>query len=655
MKQTHKSYMTLIAQSRMWSDAYYNNNPLATDAEYDDLAKEIKAIEKISGVVHPLSPTVNVGFPISESFSKKEHIKRMYSLEDMFNEAEIREWAKKHPVGCVYYCEPKYDGASLSLTYKEGVLVSAVTRGDGFIGGDITINASFIDGVPIVIDNDDEVVEIRGEVTILNKDFPIVNERRVAIGKAPLQNQRNGASGALSVLDTKQVKDTMLKFTPYSLGENTLSFTTQKEEAEWFITVGFSTFGSNDHNLIGDINDVISFYKEMEATRSDYPMLLDGMVIKVNDKAYQSELGETDKFPRYACAFKFKAVEKTTTILNVVHQVGKTGQITPVAEIEPTDIGGATIRRVTLHNYDIIETLGLKIGDKAVLIRSGDVIPKIVKVFPERRVGTEVDVEIPVVCPVCGDDGLSREGVAVVCTNSSCSAIVKGKLEYAVGKSALDLDSVGTSVVNELIDRGLVSDLTDLFSLTVEELLSLDGFKIKKAEKVFASIKGSISSTDAHRVLRSMTIPEIGQSASKKLVGAYGERVFATGEDALTFDELMSVDDIGEESARLYLDYFTENEEFIEKYVATIDPVFKDTSSNGTTLLDKVFVVTGTLSMARDAFSALIEENGGKVTGSVSKKTDYVLAGDKAGSKVDKAEKLGVPVLNEEAFMAMLK
>lgn len=649
------NYPESVKTLKKMSQAYYNETPIATDSEFDALFKEVKAYEAANpSEIDPLSPTQTVGAMVADNFSKKKHIKQMYSLEDLFSVDEWLAWAGKLPEGTQFYLEPKYDGASLNLVYENGNLISAITRGDGKTGEDITVNAPHLLGLPLVIDHKG-LIEVRGEVVILHEDFDAVNEWRVANGKSKFSNQRNAASGGLRSLESENVRAYKLRFIPYSLGENELDFDTQEEEAKWFVSQGFNTYGSNDYTLIGDAEFIAQAYKDMEANREGFRMLLDGAVVKVCDKHLQEELGSTSRFPKFALALKFVAMEKTAVLGSCELQVGKVGAISPVGVLrEPVEIGGVQVSRVTLHNFPMISDMDLRVGDSISIIRSGDVIPKITAVFKERRDGTEEVILEPTVCPNCGDSHLDKSQTVIKCTNIHCSATIKGRIFYGCGRKALNMEALGESTIDEMVDRRMVFDLVDLFKLEYNELLTLNGFKEKKATKVYKAIQSAIG-TEAERLLNAIDIPQIGQSASAKIIEHYGSRAFDIGEKALSHDELLQVQDIGEESAKFYVEFMAANCEYVQELVSIVKPVYAEKVELGSSLKGKTIVITGSLSRPRSEFKALAEAHGAKVvSGSVSKNTSLLLAGEKAGSKATKAESLGVTIINEEQFNELI-
>ena len=656
-----KKYLENIKLANAWANAYYTlDNPSATDEEYDKLMNEIKKFEDENPtLISKDSPTQRVGDRVLDGFEKRTHLEKMYSLDDAFTMDDIDSWLSGLPKNVRIKCEPKFDGASLNILYGvDGKLKAATTRGDGSIGEDVTGNAIHIANLPQKINVSDET-EIRGEVVILLSDFDDVNTGRIARGKDEFSNPRNAASGALRTLDSKEVRAAKLYFIPYSLGKNSLDYDSQEAEFSFFVENGFEFPRPYDAPLqyfVSSLEEIENIYNWTITHRNEYPMMLDGLVLKVNDKDIQDEMGFTKKFPKWAMAFKFPPEEKSTVVENIILQVGKTGAITPVAIIKPVNIGGATITRVTLHNFDEIRRKDIRIGDEVIVIRSGDVIPKLTKVFKDRRDGSQTEFLIPDECPTCGSE-VDDDGAILKCTNDFCQSKLLGRFEYAVSRKALNIAALGSSTIEELLAQNKIERVYNLYELTVQDLLELNGYKERKAQKVYDAIQASIHSLDAHRILNAIDIPLIGESASEKLVNAFSDRVFYPG---LTYEELIAVEDIGDESAKAYLNFMNEYSSDLAHLLEYAQPIFKevvDTSDNA--LHEKTIVITGTLSQSRGYFEKLAKEAGAKVSKSVSKKTDYILAGENAGSKLDKANKLNeteevVIILNEEDFLNLL-
>lgn len=648
------NYLELVALANKYAYAYYTlDKPEATDAEYDEIMQQIKAIESSTGVIDKLSPTLRIGDSVLEGFEKIQHINKLYSLEDVFSEEEIVAWyekVKKLDSSVEFYAEVKYDGLSLNLTYENGTLISAGTRGDGTEGENVTGNIPYIKGIPLNIPCKNKV-EIRGEVVIFKEDFPKVNEKRIAKGKEAFKNERNAAAGSLRSFESEAVKDSNLRFVPYGLGYHEEDFLNQSESYEWIISQGFVNYGTNKVEILKTKEEILLKFRELIATRDAYPMLLDGMVLKVNNLHVQEELGFNTKFPKWALACKFPAIEKTTQVLDVILQVGKTGAITPVAVIKEVDILGTKVNRVTLHNFDEIARTDIRIGDTVSIIRSGDVIPKITGVFYQRRTGEERAIIEPANCPECGSSterkklfGSEDNSAILRCSNNSCPAILIGKIQSAVGKKALDIDGLGDAMIEVLVRRNLLNSVVDLFSLKEEDLMKIEGVQKKKASNIINGIKGVIGKTSLARFIRMLDIELIGERASTKIADALGERVFTE----LTYDLVLSVEDIGEAMAINFCKFVEENSKEIEELLEIVKPVYETKVVAGDKFAGMTFVITGTLSKARDYYKDYIESLGGKVSSAVSKKTTYLLAGEDAGSKLTKAEELGVKVISED-------
>jgi len=653
-----KQYKEAVNTLNKWAYHYYTlDDPIATDEEYDKLYFEVVDFEKENpSKIDKNSPTQRVGDRLLEGFEKSSHIEKMYSLDDIFSEEELIDWFSKLPNGVEVYEEPKYDGLSLNILYEKGSFVKATTRGDGEIGEDVSENIPYIKGIPLTIPYTGKI-EIRGEVIIMKADFPTINEERLASGEKAFSNERNAAAGSLRSFESSKVKMARLHFTPYGIGYSDKRFSKQTEIYQFILDQGFTNWGTNEIEVFSSAEEIMERYNSMIKNRDKYPMLLDGMVIKVNDLHMQEDLGFTSKYPKWAIAFKFPAIEKVTTLKDVILQVGKTGVITPVAIVDPVNIDGVVVERATLHNFSEIKEKDIRIGDSVVIIRSGDVIPKIIKVFHDRRTGQEIEISEPSECPACGSNvvkdklfGTDKEATAVKCSNPNCPEVLKQRLQYAVGKKALDIKNLGESTINELVEKQFVQTLADLWTLDKEDFLSLEGFKEKKASKSLEAIQGAIG-VDLYRFINALGIELIGERASKKLVEAFGEKLFSD----LTEEEVAAVEDIGEAMAFNFVDFMSKNKEEIEELRRIIQPKIPEKKEVvESALTGKTVVITGTLSQSRGHFASLVEERGGKVGSSVSKKTDYVLAGENAGSKLDKAQKLGITILTEEEFNALL-
>ena len=646
----HQAYLEKVETLKQWAYAYYvEDNPIATDEEYDQLYHEVLAYEQ----THPDevaedSPTQRVGGVVREEFTKAKHIKRMWSMEDVFTIQEVSEWMARVEKGvgkCDYFCEPKFDGASMNLLYENGRLVRAITRGDGVVGEEVTENVKTIRSVPLRIDYEG-LIEIRGEVVIRKDDFEKINEERLKEGETPFANPRNAAAGSLRQLDSSVTAKRRLVFYPWGVGENTLTHTRLSEKMAFVYALGF--LRPPYEQPCQTLEEIEAFYRILISKRDEIPMMMDGMVIKVDEIAKEEALGYTVKFPKWMCAYKFPAVEKVTVLRDVTLQVGRTGVVTPVAEIEPVNIEGAVVSRATLHNFDEIERKDIRIGDHVIIIRSGDVIPKITKVLTERRSGDEKPITRPTHCPTCGSE-LLDEGALIKCQNLSCPDRVVGAIIHFARKGCMDIDGLGSKIVEQLVSTGKIHDILDLYSLTYEDLTDLEGFKAKKINNLLSAIEAT-KGAPLHRLVNALGIEHIGEVASKALAQTFGLGIV----DA-SFEEIVAIDGIGEEMANSLLEFMRVNKEKVLKLFEIIEPtVVLKQEAEENPFKGKTVVLTGTMSESRGKIKEMLESLGAKVSGSVSKKTDFVIYGEDAGSKLTKAESLGVAMLTEEEMREMI-
>jgi DNA ligase (NAD+) len=647
---TQTDYQKKIEVLKKWAFAYYvNDNPIATDEEYDKLYHEVLDYE----IANPLyvaedSPTQRVGGIVRDEFSKAKHIKRMWSMEDVFTKDEVEEWLDRtvKNIGVTpYVCEPKFDGASMNLLYENGKLVRAITRGNGVEGEEVTDNVRTIRSVPLTIEYKG-LIEIRGEVVIRKDDFEIINKEREKERGTVFANPRNAAAGSLRQLDSAITAKRRLVFYPWGLGENTLNQSNLSEKMEYIYSLGF--LEPPFTKACETIEDIEAFYHFLISKRDEIPMMMDGMVIKVDDVVKQEQLGYTVKVPKWMCAYKFPAVEKVTKVNEITIQVGRTGVLTPVAEVEPVDLDGAIIARATLHNFEEIERKGLKIGDSVILIRSGDVIPKIIKVLEERRDGSEVDIVRPTSCPTCGSEVLD-EGTLIKCQNLDCPDRVVNSIIHFAKKSSMNIDGLGSRIVEILVTQGKINDILGLYALKFEDLEGLDGFKEKRINKLLDSIAKS-KKTVLAKVISSMGIEHIGEVAGKAIALEFGLNVVD-----VTEEQLVEIDGVGLEMANSFVEFMRVNREFVLKLFNEIEPTVEEKiEAKENPFKDKTVVLTGTMSVGRGVIKELMESLGAKVSGSVSKKTDFLIYGEDAGSKYNKAVKLGVETLTEEAMRALL-
>ena len=640
-----EEYKKAVEKLNLYSHHYYVlDDPITTDEVYDRLYHEVVAFEeKCPAEILLSSPTQRVGDVVSEGFTKASHLSRMWSLEDIFDSAGLEKWLTKTyklDSNISFYCEPKFDGASLNLVYENGELIQGITRGDGTVGELITQNVKTIKSIPLTIEHKQRI-EIRGEVVIFKDEFEKINEARLKSGEAVFANPRNAAAGSLRQLDSSITASRNLVFLPYGVGEDTLEHKLLNEKMEYIYSLGFRK--PPQSSTCKGFEEIEAIYEVMNRDRDSYPMMLDGMVIKVNEIASQIDMGYTVKVPRFSVAYKFPAVEKITTVKEIVLQVGRTGAVTPVAIVEPTDIDGVVVERATLHNFDEIDRKDIRINDKVIILRSGDVIPKIIKVLTHERDGGEVAVLRPTSCPVCESE-LLDEGVLLKCQNLSCEARVVNSIMYFASKPCLNIDGLGIKIVEALFTSGLVKNVVDLFDLTLDKLLELEGFKEKKSQNLLDSLENA-KGKDYWRFINSLGIEHVGEVASKTLSENFGFSFV----DA-TKEQIIECDGIGEEMAESVLEFVRVNRETIvtlQEILKPLEPLKREEAKENP-FKDKTAVLTGTMSVSRGVIKEMLEELGAKVSGSVSKKTDFLIYGEDAGSKYDKAMGLGVVCLTED-------
>ncbi|OIP55689.1 MAG: DNA ligase (NAD(+)) LigA [Helicobacteraceae bacterium CG2_30_36_10] len=646
-----QEYINAVKTLNLYSYHYYVlDDPLTTDEIYDGLYHDVVVFEhENKNEILSNSPTQRVGDVISEGFTKASHLSRMWSLEDIFDADGLLKWLKKTyklNKNISFYCEPKFDGASLNLIYENGKLAQGITRGDGVAGELITQNVKTIRSIPLSIEHK-ERIEIRGEVVIFKDEFDKINEKRLQAGEAVFANPRNAAAGSLRQLDSSVTAARNLVFLPYGVGKNSLTHKLLSEKMEYIYSLGFRKPPSS--STCQEFDSIEAIYEVMKRDRDSYSMMLDGMVIKVNEIAAQIDMGYTVKVPRFAVAYKFPAVEKITTVKEIVLQVGRTGAVTPVAIVEPTDIDGVIVERATLHNFDEIDRKDIRLHDKVIILRSGDVIPKIIKVLTHERNGSEIKYERPTLCPVCSSE-LLDEGVLLKCQNLTCDARVVNSIYYFASKPCLNIDGLGDKIVESLYNSGLVRSVIDLFDLTLDKLLALEGFKEKKSQNLLNSLQNA-KGCDYWRFINSLGIEHIGEVASKTLSENFGSRFT----DA-TKEEIIACDGIGEEMAESLLEFVRVNRETILKLQEILRPLepTKRAEAKENAFKGKTVVLTGTMSESRPVVKEKLELLGAKVVGSVSKKTDFVIYGEDAGSKYDKAMSLDVICLTELEMQKMI-
>jgi len=631
-----------------WARAYYTlDNPIASDAEYDKLYEKIVEFEnKNPDKIDESSPTRRVGGVVLEGFTKAKHLEKMWSMEDVFSTNGLDDWIqriKKTIDTFTFYCEPKFDGASLDLTYENGKLKQAITRGDGEIGEDITQNAKTINSIPLEISYK-ELIGISGEVVIKKSDFNLINKEREKEGKTLFANPRNAAAGSLRQLDTKITAKRKLMFYPWGIGKNSLNYDYLSDIMDFIYQLGF--LKPPYRKITKNRDEVISFYDKLTNVRDDISMLLDGMAVKVDELIYEEELGYTIKYPKWMVAYKFPAIEKVTKIKDIIVQVGRTGVLTPVAILEPVNIDGAIVERATLHNFDEIEKKDIEINDEVIIIRSGDVIPKITKVLFSRRDGTQRKIARPTLCPVCGSEVLD-EGILIKCQNLSCPARVVNSIIHYASRKCMNIDGLGDKIVELLYEKNILKGIEDLYKLRLNDLLEIEGFKEKKSKNLIDSIEKS-KTAQLHKFINALGIEHIGEVAAIKLADNFKDKWFD-----VKYEKIIEVDGFGEEIAKSLMEFVRVNEDKI----LNLNQILNIHMPEKKVIINSIFtgktvVITGTMSQSRSEITQLLENYGAKVTQSVSKKTDFLVFGKEPGSNLEKAKKLGVTVMSEEEMFS---
>lgn len=639
---TKDQYLEAVSLAKSWMDAYYlDDEPLASDKEYDELIKKLREYEK-TNKPDSNSPTQLVGV-VQKGFNKISHFEKMWSMEDVFSPLEMAAWIKKAGGNGPFFIEPKFDGASLNLFYSKGKLSFAATRGDGSIGEDVSINARFIKGVLQEI-NYHEDIEIRGEVLMLKADFSALNEARKQANEPLFANPRNAASGSLRLLDAMQTSKRNLIFLPWGVGKNSLSFSLHSEVMAFIDSLGFkrSSFLRQGNSLA----DIVKAYEELEKLRDDIEMVLDGMVVRLDEIKRCKDLGFTQKYPRFMAAFKFKAMEATTKLLSVSWQVGKSGIITPVANMQEVELAGVMVSKASLHNFEEISRLDIKLNDYVCLIRSADVIPKITKVYKNRRKGCEKDIAIPTNCPSCGSL-LAKLPPLLYCKNDECKAKKSQLLSYFVSRKCLNIVFFGKASLDLLQSQGIINNPIDIFSLKAADFASLPGFKEKKINRALSAIQAA-KTCKLSAFINSLAIPLIGEVAANMLALCFGKNWYLKDKE-----DYLSLEGFGLQMADSLVEYCKAHEEMINRFYEILS--FIPENKTSTLLEGKSFVITGTLSKSREYFKDQIIQNGAKVSSQVSSQTSYLLYGQKPGSKLAKAKSLGVKTLSEDEFYALLK
>ena len=638
---------------------YVEENPYLSDFDYDKMFTELKELEeKYPLLKTPDSPTQRVG-SVSEKFFSHTHKYRLYSLDNTYSAEELKKWyervCKEYNKKLQLVCELKIDGLAIALTYDKGLFTLGVTRGDGVTGENITPNLKTIKAIPLKL-FEPKTLEVRGEIYMPKTSFEKLNEESLAKGEKVFANPRNAASGSLRQLDSKiTAKRDLSMFTYTGIFEDAedKNIKTHYDGMMYLKKLGFKV--NPNIRLVDDIQGAIDYCNEWATKRFDLNYATDGVVIKVNDFAIQKDLGFTARAPKWATAFKFPPEEVATKVLDIEVNTGKTGIVTPVAILEPVQLAGSTVARASLHNFDEIKRLDIRIGDTVLIKKAAEIIPKVVKVMD-----TDIHESLPVVkppkiCPSCGAKLVERCGeVGLYCQNPDCGSLMCAKIEFWASKDAMDIDNVGPSLIQQLYDKKFISNPVDLYRLTMQDLMQLDLVKEKSAMNIYTSIQES-KTKPLNRLLTALAISHVGKETADILSGE-----FATLDDIKNADveRLANIEGIGGIIAQSIYDFFREerNVKMIEELKELgVNPVSK-VKPKSDKLAGKTFVLTGTLqNMTRDEASAIIKSHGGKTSSSVSKKTSYVLAGENAGSKLDKAQNLGVIILTEDDFLEMIK
>src|SRR5690554_7885531 len=642
---------------------YVLDNPVISDFEFDLKLKELQELERANPEFYdPNSPTLRVGGEVTKNFETVPHTYRMYSLENSYSKEDLEDWEKrieKLVEGKVEFtCELKYDGASISLTYEDGKLVRALTRGDGFQGDDVTANVRTIRSVPLELRGDyPPLFDIRGEIVMPFEGFVKMNAERVEQGEEPFKNPRNTASGSLKLQDSAEVAKRPLDCLLYNLQGERLPIETQyeglKKAREWGFKVPEAA------KLAKNLDEVLEFVNYWDIHRHELPYETDGVVVKVNNLQLQEELGYTAKSPRWAMAYKFKAEQVSTILRQITYQVGRTGAITPVANLEPVELAGTIVKRASLHNADQIEKLDIREGDTVFVEKGGEIIPKIIGVDFTFRDPNSNPTNYITECPECGTELIRNEGEAQhYCPNAEgCPPQIIGRIQHFISRKAMDIEGLGGETVTLLVNNGLINNYADLYLLKEEQIIPLERMAQKSAENIVKGIEAS-KQIPFERVLFGLGIRYVGETVAKKLAAHYKSI------DALknaSEADLMTVDEIGERIAQSVVAYFSSEEniaaiERLKNYGVQLEISAEKLANQTDVLQGNTFVVSGVFTkVSRDELKKLIEDNGGKVSSSISSKTNYVVAGDNMGpSKKTKAESLGVSIISEDDFLQMI-
>lgn len=653
LKEAKKRVAALRKEINYHSELYYNQDkPEISDYEFDMLMKELKGLEaKFPSLLTKSSPTQRVGGTAKAGFSEAMHLVPMQSLNDVFSYAEVEDFVNKvileYGENTEFVVETKIDGLSVSLEYENGILKKGSTRGNGLVGEEITNNLLQIDDINERLSTND-TIEVRGEVYLSRARFDELNDELERLGKPLLANSRNAAAGTLRQLDSNVVKQRGLSIFVFNVQKSERKFTKHSESLDYAKSIGITTIAYS--KVAVGIKQVLEYITEIGKLRDSLPYDIDGAVVKVNDLSLRETLGTTTKVPKWAVAYKYPPEEKETVIQEIKLQVGRTGQVTPLAIVNPVRVAGSTISKCTLHNFDYIKEKDIREGDTVKIRKAGDVIPEIATVVMDKR-NDQVEYIAPTVCPVCGETLEKEEGqVALRCTNSECGAQTYRAITHFASREAMDIDGMGEMVVDKLIDTGLVNDVADIYYLKYDQIKELDKFKEKSSKNLIDAINESKNNT-LDKLIFGLGIRHIGKKAAKVLA-SHVDTIYDFAH--MSLEDLSNIDEVGEKMAESVIDFFSKTKtmeiiERLDKAGVNLKGIKEEKMSEK--LYGMTIVVTGSFDeISRNDLSKLIEQHSGKVSGSVSKKTSLVIAGENAGSKLDKANELGIEVVELQSF-----
>ncbi len=651
---------------------YVLDDPQISDAEYDRLFNELRELEqKYPQFASPYSPTKKVGGPPLKEFSSRPHSVPMYSLDNVFSKEEFYEYVTRikrllNGEDISFWVDPKLDGLAIEIIYEKGKYIGAATRGDGYIGEDVTEHVKTIKNVPLILRVGEDIaipeyIEVRGEVVISKKDFLLLNKKQLEAGEKTFANPRNAAAGSVRQLDPKITATRPLKFFAYGIGvirwgeDSLLEIRTQEEVMKFLFKIGFNIVPQA--RLCKNSNEVYEYFEYVDSNREEFEYEIDGVVAKVNSLEQQKRLGATARSPRWAIAIKFKAEQAETTLKDIIVQVGRTGVLTPVAILEPVEIGGAVVKRATLHNEDEILAKDLKIGDRVIVERAGNVIPEVVRPLKEKRTGKEKDFVFPEKCPVCGSDVVRFEGeVYHRCINVSCPARLKRGLAHFVSKAGLDIPGIGERWIDVFVDKGIIKDFADLFLIKKEDIIHLERMGDRLAENILNSIKKAKENATLKKFIAALGIRHVGEQTARMLADHFKS---IDELSSASIEELQELKDIGPEVAKSIYTFFRapENQKLLQKFrkIGLWPREEKQEKEISSPIKDKKFVFTGKLeNLTRSEAREMVVQAGGRVVGSVSKNVDFVVVGTDPGSKLNKARELGIKIIGEKEFMELI-